>query len=73
MDREARLFEKNVLKAIKAMDAAFDALGPLVYKDGPEVDANNSVARLRADLAEYSGYLENATWWRVPRDGGTGA
>lgn len=52
--------EKQVMKAIKAMDAARDALAPLVYHR----DASDSVMRLRTDLAEYAGYLEGATWWR---------
>lgn len=52
--------EKQVMKAIKAMDAARDALAPLVHRD----EANDSVMRLRTDLAEYAGYLESATWWR---------
>lgn len=53
--------EKQVMKAIKAMDACRDALGPLCRADDT---ANNSVIRLRTDLAEYAGYLESATWWR---------
>lgn len=52
--------EAQVIKAIKALDAARAALSPLIRQE----DANNSVVRLRADLAEYAGYLENATWWR---------
>lgn len=52
--------EKQILAAIKAMDAARKALAPLMRFD----DANNSVMRLRTDLAEYAEYLENATWWR---------
>ena len=52
--------ERQVLAAIKAMDKARDALAPLLHLD----DANDSVMRLRSDLAEYAGYLESATWWR---------
>lgn len=51
--------EKQILKAIRAMDAARSALAPLLHDD-----PNDSVLRLRTDLAEYAGYLEGATWWR---------
>lgn len=52
--------EKQVRKAIKAMDAAREALAPLLHRE----EANDSVMRLRTDLGEYASYLESATWWR---------
>lgn len=53
--------KKQIRAAIKAMDAARASLAPLVRIE----DENNSITRLRSDLAEYAGYLEDATWWRT--------
>lgn len=51
--------EKQIRKAIKAMDAARDALNAITVDD-----PRDSVSRLRRDLSEYADYLEKATWWR---------
>lgn len=51
--------EKQVRKAIKALDAAWEAI-ELLSMDDP----NDSVSRLRSDIREYTDYLERARWWR---------
>lgn len=53
--------EKEVRRAIKALEAAWRALEPLA--DGEEAE-NDSRVRLRSDMREYCEYLENAKWWR---------
>ncbi len=54
--------EKQVLRAIKALSAAYDAMGPLATcADGR---ADDTRVKLRRDINEYLTYLENAKWWR---------
>lgn len=60
--------EKQVRAALKALDRAIDALGPLVMTDRETSGAR----RLRADLREYAEYLAAAGWWRAGAEGGNG-
>lgn len=47
--------ERQMRRAVKAMDAARKALAPFEPSDA---DANHSVTRLREQLAEYANWLE---------------
>lgn len=52
--------ERAVRRAIKTLDAAYDAMGPLAS----DHNGDGSRVRLRSDIREYLEYLERATWWR---------
>lgn len=53
---------KQIDKAVKALAAAYKALGPIVMKIE---DETHGVIRLRRDIAEYESYLDkvrDAEW-----------
>lgn len=60
--RESLPTEAEVRRAIKALDAAYKAVGALAAHSLG--DADDTRVKLRSDINEYLTYLENATWWR---------
>ena len=53
---------KLVMKAIKALDKAADALENLANSEGM-ISHRGSCSRLKTDIHEYLEYLETSKWW----------
>lgn len=58
--------ERAVLRAIKASQAAADALSATL-DHMPAERADDQRIRLGGELREWAGFMEQATWWRADK------